>query len=74
MHYYLKNQTSAKNDPIYKKIAQQMRRYPDQRISNLYTIEDISAIVKDGYALLVVSYKQIHLLSWYSLMLINSKR
>jgi hypothetical protein len=36
-----------------------MRQFPERRILEAFTVEDISTIVKDDYALILVQY--IHL-------------
>ncbi|KAI9558826.1 hypothetical protein GHT06_015615 [Daphnia sinensis] len=43
----------ASSDPTFKKIADQMRRYPERRIVNALTVDDISTIVKDDTALVM---------------------
>ena len=42
------------NDPTYQKIGDQMRQFPERRILEAFTVEDISTIVKDDYALILV--------------------
>lgn len=37
-----------------KKIAKQMQRYPERRILNAFNVDDISTIVKEGTALVMV--------------------
>nr|CAH0105720.1 unnamed protein product [Daphnia galeata] len=41
------------NDPTYQKIGDQMRQFPERRILEAFTVEDISTIVKDDYALIL---------------------
>ncbi|KAI9558825.1 hypothetical protein GHT06_015614 [Daphnia sinensis] len=44
----------ASSDPTLKKLADQMRRYPERRIVNALMVDDISNIVKDDTALVMV--------------------
>ena len=37
-----------------KKIGDQMRLYPERRILNAFTVRDISTIIKDEFALVLV--------------------
>jgi hypothetical protein len=39
-----------------KKLADRMRQRPERRILNAFTVDDISTIVKDESALVVVNY------------------
>ncbi|XP_046457341.1 uncharacterized protein LOC124204337 isoform X1 [Daphnia pulex] len=45
----------SSTDPALKKIGDQMRRYPERRILDAYTVEDISTIVKEDSALIIVN-------------------
>lgn len=42
-------------DPAIKKIAEQIRQYPKRSLPNVFTVDDIAALVKDKQALLIVS-------------------
>ncbi|XP_032798475.2 glutamate receptor U1 [Daphnia magna] len=44
----------SSSDPTFKMLAYQMRRYPERRIVNALTVDDISTIVKDNTALVMV--------------------
>ena len=44
-------------DPTLKKIGDQLRSFPERRITDTYTVSDISNIVKGDYALIIVSTK-----------------
>ncbi|EFX82837.1 hypothetical protein DAPPUDRAFT_240814 [Daphnia pulex] len=44
----------SSTDPTLKKISDQMRRYPERRILDAYTVEDISTVVKEDSALIIV--------------------
>ncbi len=46
--------TKASTDPIIKKIGDQMRSHPQRRILNALNVDDISTIVKDNVALVMV--------------------
>lgn len=46
--------TQSSQDPTIKKIGDQVRRRPEQRILNALTVSDISTLVKDDYALIIV--------------------
>nr|CAH0105719.1 unnamed protein product [Daphnia galeata] len=44
----------SSTDPVLEKIGDQMRLYPERRILNALTVEDISTIVKEDSALIIV--------------------
>ncbi len=60
----------ASTNPTLKKIADNMRKHPERRILNAFTVDDISTIVKEEAALVLVNPLQILLdVSFYRLNL-----
>lgn len=47
--------TKLSSDPTLKKIGDQMRKHPERRIVNAFTVNDIATIVTDSAGLLMVS-------------------
>ncbi|XP_057368410.1 glutamate receptor U1-like [Daphnia carinata] len=55
-------QIMSSSDPTFKKIADQMRRYPERRIVDAFTVDDISTIVKDDTAMVIVESNGVSLI------------
>lgn len=46
----------ASTDPTIKLIGDQLRTFPERRITNSYQVADIAEIVRDNYVFLAVTF------------------